>query len=529
MNNIKIKFNLFYGLPVLSGILLVLSFPKIGLFPIAWFALLPLLLFLYGKDKKTAFKAGLFFGIVYFFGTTYWIYHSIYYYSSVPFLPSIFLVFLLCLYLSLYPALFSSLFALFIKKTDLPAMLLAPVFWTALEFVRSYALTGFPWSSIGYSQHKFLPFIQIADITGIYGISFLILAVNGAIADILLLKRRKADKPLYSSIPITIGLFVLTIVLSGVFSYGFYKLNQEREGSYINAAIIQGNIEQDKKWEPSYQNEVINTYKELSVRAAGESPDIIVWPETAVPFVFGSDAILTENIVEFQKGLNSHLLFGSILVKEQDKEQMAKNKVNQKVLQREIGYTNSSVLLDKDGNISYRYDKIHLVPFGEYVPLKKLLFFIDKLVVGVGDYIPGDSYTKASTPFGNFSTLICYEVIFPGLVRKFYAKGGDFIITITNDAWFGMTHGPYQHFSMAVFRAIENRKPVIRAANTGISGFIDSNGRIISKTGLFERTVLVQQIKGDRTLTPYTKYGDIFSYLCIVFSLLLLAKKTNRR
>lgn len=517
MNNIKIKFNLFYGPPILSGILLVLSFPNIDLFPLAWFGLTPLLLFLYGKDKKTAIKAGLFFGIIYFFGTTYWIYHSIYHYSSIPFVPSIFLVFLLCLYLSLYPALFSVLYASYISKTGLPAMLVAPIFWTVIEFIRSYALTGFPWSSIGYSQYKFLPFIQIADLIGIYGISFLIMAVNGALADVFLFKKRRAVKPLYSAMPVIIGLFALSITLAATFSYGLYRLNQDREGADIKAAVIQGNIEQDLKWDASYQEEVMNIYKELSVKAASEGPDIIVWPETALPFVFGSDSNLTKDTIEFQKGLNSYLLFGSILAKEKDSSQ------------KTTAYSNSAVLLDKDGNISYRYDKIHLVPFGEYVPIKKLLFFIDKLVVGVGDYMPGDGYKKAATPFGTFSTLICYEIIFPGLVRKFYDKGGDFIITITNDAWFGRTYGPYQHFSMAVFRAIENRKPVIRAANTGVSGYIDSNGRILSKTNLFERTILIYKIKGDKTLTPYTKYGDIFSYLCIISSLLLLAKKTNRR
>jgi apolipoprotein N-acyltransferase len=147
------------------------------------------------------------------------------------------------------------------------------------------------------------------------------------------------------------------------------------------------------------------------------------------------------------------------------------------------------------------------------------------MVVVVGDYVPGDSYIKAVTPFGSFGTLICYEIIFPGLVRKFYVKGGDFIVTITNDAWFGNTHGPYQHFSMAVFRAIENRKPVIRAANTGISGFIDSSGRIVSTTELFKRTFLVGDIKTDKTITLYTKYGDIFSYFCFICFILLLIRR----
>ncbi len=179
------------------------------------------------------------------------------------------------------------------------------------------------------------------------------------------------------------------------------------------------------------------------------------------------------------------------------------------------------LLLDKEGKIIYQYDKIHLVPFGEYVPLRRVLFFIDKLVAGIGDYLPGDQYIKAETPFGSFAPMVCYEIIFPGLVRKFYSTNGDFIVTVTNDAWFGKTAGPYQHFSMAVFRAIENRKPVMRSANTGISGFIDSNGRIIARTELFQRQVLTGEIKTDNTLTYYSRYGDLFTYFCIVISAIL--------
>ncbi|MCX5719387.1 MAG: apolipoprotein N-acyltransferase, partial [Nitrospirae bacterium] len=244
---------------------------------------------------------------------------------------------------------------------------------------------------------------------------------------------------------------------------------------------------------------------------------LIVWPETAVPYYFNTDREHTKQLFDLQNQLNVSLLFGAVVVKE--------NKEGRNPL------TNSAVLLTKDGRVSYLYDKIHLVPFGEYVPLRKFLFFMDKLVAGVGDYVKGTYYLRAETSYGGFATLICYEIIFPGLVRKFYVKGGDFIVNITNDAWFGKTTGPYQHFSMAVFRAIENRKPLIRAANTGISGFIDSNGRIHSKTSLFQTAVLIQDFKTDSTKSFYTKYGDLFSFLCIVFSILMITHllgKTRR-
>src|SRR5208283_4030740 len=299
--------------------------------------------------------------------------------------------------------------------------------------------------------------------------------------------------------------------------YGEYRLHQHRDGPVVKAAVIQGNIEQDKKWDPSYQQEVINVFKELSFSAAREKPELIVWPETSVPFFFRTDKDLSAGIISFQRQLNSYLLFGSVLAKDRNERPKASA----------TSYTNSALLLDKNGTITYIYDKIHLVPFGEFMPLRGLLSFVD-LTGEIGGFVPGESYTKAVTPFGSFGTLICYEIIFPGLVRKFYTNGGDFIVAITNDAWFGKTAGPYQHFSMAVFRAIENRKPVIRAANTGISGVIDSAGRILSKTDLFNRTVLITDIKTDRSLTIYTKYGDILSYLCIVFSLLLLFKNWSK-
>ncbi|MEJ2697791.1 MAG: apolipoprotein N-acyltransferase, partial [Candidatus Sulfobium sp.] len=216
----------------------------------------------------------------------------------------------------------------------------------------------------------------------------------------------------------------------------------------------------------------------------------------------------TAKLTDFEKGLGSDLLFGTVLVKQRSAE---------KVL-----LSNSAVLLDKEGKTIYEYDKIHMVPFGEYVPLRSILFFINKLVTGIGDYVPGKEYVKAKTGFGSFATLICYEVIFPGLVRKFYTDGGDFIVNITNDAWFGDTAGPYQHFSMAVFRAIENRKPLIRAANTGISGFIDSSGRMLFSTPIFRRLVLTEKVKTDSTMTFYTRYGDLFSYLCMVLSIIMV-------
>lgn len=500
---------------LISGIVLALCFPRFDLSGLAWFSFVPLLFSLWKKDWKDSCIAGFVFGMAYFFGTIYWIYHSINHFGGIPFFASILVVLFLCAYLSLFPALFAMLFAQVYKKTRLPALFIAPVLWVCLEFVRSYALTGFPWSSVGYSQYRFLALIQIADITGIYGISFLILAVNGFIADLLLLKAKVKEMPLFPLSYFMTGSALLLVVLIGTFGYGFWRLHQERVGRDLTVSVVQGNIEQDKKWEPSFQNKVFDTYTSLSLNALKDHPSLIIWPETSVPFFFGSDAANTERLVQFQKQTGTPLLFGAVMVKK-----------------RTTGasdLTNSAVLLDSEGKKSYVYDKIHLVPFGEYVPLGHVLFFIDKLVTGIGDFLPGKVYKPADSEVGRFGTLICYEVIFPGLVRKFYTQGGDFIVTITNDAWFGKTSGAYQHFSMAVFRAVENRKPLLRAANTGISGFIDSNGRILAVSGLFERLVLTHTVTTDSTMTFYTKFGDLFSFFCIVISIILSGNIVSRR
>ncbi len=240
-----------YWYALLSGLLLFLAFPEINLYPLAWIALVPFLVFLYDSDKHTAFRSGFLLGVVYFFGTIYWIYHSINKYGSIPLVPSLFIVLLLCLYLSLYPALFAYLYSSCTRKAVVPSTFVAPVLWTTLEFLRSYALSGFPWSSLGYSQYKFLPLIQVADLTGVYGISFLVVAVNGALTDVLLRKRRQVDKPLASLLPIYSGFAALGLALIITFAYGFYRLYQTRPGHAVRVAVVQGNIEQDKKWDPT--------------------------------------------------------------------------------------------------------------------------------------------------------------------------------------------------------------------------------------------------------------------------------------
>ncbi len=502
-----------YVLSCLSGLLLALSFPTPNLFLLAWIALVPFIYSILDSENRfTTFKLGLIFGIVFFFSTQYWIYHSITHYGNIPFILSISIVLLLCIYQGFYIGLFGVLLNFSCKRLSLPVSISAPVLWITFEYLRGVLFTGFPWSLLGYTQFQFLPLIQIADITGIYGISFLIVFSNGIISEFLLYKKYQgADIYNYTATGggklLSLLIFLIIIVLS--ITYGFARIKSIKGNDVIVVSIIQGNIDQSKKWDPEYQDEVLKIYKNLTIKALKDMPKLVVWPETSVPFFFGSDRKNTEALIDFQRSLNTYLVFGSVLIKE-----FKKNKYS---------LSNSVILLSHNGKTIFNYDKIHLVPFGEYVPLKKILFFIDKLVVGIGDFVRGEEYSIAETQIGKFATPICYEIIFPGLIRRFYLNnGGDLLITITNDAWFGRTTGPYQHFVMSIFRAIENRKPLIRAANTGISGFIDSTGKVLKSTRLFERTFITETVIKNTEMTFYTRFGDIFAYLCNIYSLYIL-------
>lgn len=497
---------------VISGILLILAFPPFDFYPLAWIALIPLLIALWGKNIKTSFYLGLLTGFVYFIGTVYWVSHSMYVYGGLPVILCLLLVILLSLYLACYVGTFAMFFTYLSRNSKLPALLLVPVLWVTLEFLRTYALTGFPWSILGYSQYKLLHVIQIADITGIYGISFLVSALNGALFDVSVYwPKRSGAMPLFGRLPLTLGILVYAIIIAFSIYYSGERLAGNDRGQTVHVSVVQGNIEQDKKWDTRFQREVIDKYKGLTVNAVTDSTDLIVWPETALPFAFGYDEVLTEEISSFQKQLDSHLLFGSILVKGDG--------TNEKLM------SNSVVLLSPEGKIVSVYDKIHLVPYGEYVPLKTIFPFIKKLTVGIGNFMPGKGPVVMETPFARIGNLICYEIIFPGLVRKFVDKGANVLVTVTNDAWFGRTSAPYQHFSMAVFRAIENRSPVVRAANTGISGFIDSSGRIINKSDIFVDEALTEEVRVGNEKSFYTRYGDMFALLCILTSVLMIINK----
>ena len=487
-----------------SGILLILSFPKFDLEFLAWFAFVPLFYSIEGKGLYPSFRLGFLTGFIFFLGILYWIIVAMHTYGNVPLILSGLILLLLVIYLSLFIGAFTFLYRLIQMRLGFQTIILPPLLWVSLEYLRSFFLTGFPWANLGHSQYLNLPFIQMADVTGVYGLSFVILLVNTTLFEVL----RQWSKKVF---PIR-EVAITALILLGFLIYGYGRMRSvDRQMSQLpplKVGLVQGNIDQSIKWDESFQKETLKIYERLSLKVAGGKPDLIIWPETATPFFFQEAEEYQPMVLDIPARTNAFLLFGS---------------PSYKIVKGKVSHYNSAYLVSPSKDLLGRYDKIHLVPFGEYIPLQKLLFFIESSIgEGIGNFKPGKGIFNFSLPQGQFGVLICFEIIFPNLCRRFVKGGANFLVTITNDAWFGRTSAPYQHFSMATFRAVENRVFIARAANTGISGFIDPKGKIVKQGGIFTEEAMNGTIHLMKDKTFYTLYGDVFAWICSALSFLSL-------
>jgi apolipoprotein N-acyltransferase len=445
-----------------------------------------------------------------------------FYYGGIPFLTGVGVMLALVAYLSLYPALFGAVVSGMRKGAygaDRLVTPLGPVYaaslFTALEYLRGNLFTGFPWSLVGYTQAMNTPLVQISDITGVWGLTALVVFVNAGLYRLSWWALNRDTRP-----PVVEVLAPL-VILTLAFSYGSMRIKQvDREVAGwrpLRAAVTQGNIDQSLKWDKTFQHKTLEIYRDLTLRAAAEGARLVIWPETAVPYYFGENPANDAFISRAVKESGAHVLTGSPAFGYDSRTRI-------------LNYFNSAYLLGPDGGISGRYDKVHLVPFGEYVPLKRFLPFIRKLTEGVGDFKSGPGPVPIEYEGGSMGVLICYEAIFPELSRGAIRNGAGLLVNITNDAWFGKTSAPYQHFEMSVVRAVENRAFLLRAANTGISAVVDPAGRVLKETMLFETTLLVDDVAlKEGGLTFYTRHGDVFAYACIVVSIIFLATLRIRR
>jgi apolipoprotein N-acyltransferase len=482
------------GLSILSAFLLALPYINGKLWIFAWIAFIPLFSILNGISKTKAFFLSFAAGIAFWSITIYWLVH-------VTLLGTIVLI----LYLALYFGLFGLLISICELRVASYELFFIPSLWVLLEYIRSHLFTGFPWALLAYSQYQNLPIIQISDITGAWGVSFLAMMVNVMVYYLVI---KSQSHKVTSKIKFFLLPALCFLVIS---SYGFYRIYVQPatcDIQQVRISVIQGNIPQELKWDPFAKDYILNKYEQLTKQASNEDTDLIVWPEAASPGLLGEDTLVFKQIFSLAKNIKTPLLTGAV-----------SNDTGE--------FFNSALLINSKGEISGRYDKLHLVPFGEYIPLKKYLPFLET-VVPIGDISKGKEYTIFQIP-DKFAVLICFEDLFPELSRQFIKRGARFLINITNDAWYKETSAPYQHLQASVFRAVENRVFLVRAANTGVSGFINSSGKIISsvrdKSG---KEIVVDGVDTEKIVIPkrgltfYNRFGDYWVLLCILFILLSL-------
>jgi apolipoprotein N-acyltransferase len=486
-------------LAVLSGVLLALSFPRYGHPLFAWIALTPLIVALaHQRRSGRAFLLGFVTGAGYFGGTVYWTGAVVTQFGGLSWPVGVFVAALLVAYLSLFPGLFALCLAWLGAKFGIRALLLAPAVWVTAELGRTYFWSGFPWVLLGYSQATVLPVAQIASVVGVFGVSALVATVSTALTYFAI--RRSVG-----SIATLAG---VAAVLFGITLWGNHRLANDvfvSQGRPVRVALIQGNIPQDQKWDDAQAGNIVNTYLSMTREAASRGAQLVIWPESSTPFPFLDDRIGGERIRALVRERRIELLLGSDQIDHATK-----------------AYFNAAFLVRKDGSVAGVYQKMHLVPFGEFVPLQRLLFFVAPLVEAAGAFTPGPQMVTLPTSHGPISTAICYEIVFPGLVRESTLKGSQLLTTITNDAWYGHSSAPFQHFVQASMRAIEQGRYLARAANTGISGIVDPYGRVVHQSRIFERTVLVGDVGMLQVATIYGRIGDLFAYVCAALTLAAL-------
>lgn len=497
----------------MSAMLLIASFPSHDCGSLAWVALVPLLIALEGMGPARALSIASVTGAIFFTGIFYWIW------VVESFSPIDYGLLVTCL--SLPVALFGVALNWVRKKTGLPNVLVAPPLWVALEYARSHAaFLSAPWMLLGHSQYLHPSLIQITAITGVYGLSFLIVLVNAAIADSIMYHRVSASHGhvgiFASAISMRATLLAAAILITANWAYGRYVIAEGVQGRWMRVALVQGNVPQDRKWDRSYLQRTLVKYAELTREAARGTPSLIIWPETAIPGDVQHDPELQRRVSQLAQTTKSYLLVGS-----------AENaKFSHK--KRTGRFYNSLFLFTPEGRIAGAYHKIGLVPFGEYTPLKNYIKWPEAIVAPGDDMEPGDQLTLFVVDHAVLAGTICWENIFPDLFRKFVKHGAGLMINATNEAWFGETAAPYQLLAMSVFRAVENHVSIARAANTGVSALIDPFGRITGRlhdargkelfvSGSLSGDVLVSSVR-----SFYTVHGDVFAFTQIAMCVALV-------
>jgi len=500
-------------LAALSGVLQVLIFPLPGFTFLCWIALAPLLVALFRARRSAGlvvpagpgqgFLLAYIAGVIWSFGTCYWIYHVMHIYGGLDAPLSLAILVLFCFALGVVFGLFGLILALLARsRFGLKALFLAPFIWVPLELIRGFPF-DFTWDPLGTVLVGNIPLTRIATATGVYGLSCEIVLVNTAFAAAFLVPRNRRLRVLATSILVAALLQAGTLI---------HPPPLPADGT---ARLIQANIPilDSSGWTAQYFDSTLRELTALSVSTPGQlnpaepPPDLVIWPETPAPF-FVTDPRFRQAVSDVARRAHASVVVGSLGL------------VNPTSPHTQL--YNSAALLAPNGDWTARYDKIHLVPFGEYVPFQQLLTFANKLTREVGDFMPGQSRQPLTDEGKRLGVFICYESIFPDEIRQFAAHGAQVFVNISNDGWFGDTAAPVQHLNQARMRAIENHRWLLRDTNTGITVSIDPYGRIVARAPRHTRTYLDAPYTTESDTTFYARHGNWFPATCAIISLIAL-------
>jgi apolipoprotein N-acyltransferase len=499
------------ALAVASGLALGLAFPKFDYGLLAWVAFVPLFYVIEGESMRRVFWWAYLQGFAANVVSLYWIPIPLHDFADVRLEFAIVPMLLLAGAVAINTAVAIWAGEFVARRSRIPAVITMPVAWTALEWFRTYVPAAFPWNLLGYAAYRNLELIQFAEFTGVYGVSALIVFFNAVVYVVIF--RRGAYRLQ------TVSLSVLTGMMIALVAFGAWRINNlknaPQSGSF-KVAMVQANIPQSLKWDPKFLPQSYGVYQDQTEDAAKRGADLIVWPEAAAAFLFqpddqypavlASDAAYRANLLAMARNLGKPILFGAPALARRDGR---------------LGFYNRAYLVSArgQGEVDAHYDKIELVPFGEYVPARAILgYFVNRVVQGFGDMIPGKEQTLFDVKGAKLGILICYESIFPDLTRREVNEGADALVNITNDAWYGESSAPYQVLAMAAMRSVETKVPMVRVANTGISALIEPSGRITDRTPLFKREMRIVNVSWRPVRTLYTIVGDLFAEICFVLT-----------
>ena len=513
----------FFLLPFVSAMMLSASFAPHDHGILAWFGLAPVLFGLRQKGIRAAAVQSALFGCLFWTITFFWV-------NDIPGV-NLANFFLTIIAFGLYFFLYGALYRLISLHLGPWIIIGAPTLWVAIEYLRANLFfLAWPWNLLGHSQYKFLPVIQVASFTGVYGISFLLLMVNQFISQVpdFFGKQNSvaAGRSTQSSHRLRILLppATVAIFLAVTFTYDWHRLRRPAGDQFIRVAVVQANAVTEDKMDLARQVAHLRPYKELTGEVAKGKPDLIVWPASSLPAPINSSRAVRLTVKKLARETGAYLLVGGA----------GGDKGVPK--QKGIGpHSNSEYLISPSGRIEGQYDKIRLLPFNEYVPLQGKIRWPQWITALEESYIPGEAYTLFHISGATFGSPICWENLFPDLFRRFVKDGADFMVSVTNESFMGKGPAPYQTLAANIFRAVENGVFIVRSASTGISAIIDSNGRILDRVkddsgeDLFVPGYLIRDIPLAVDRTFYTVHGDIFAYAAIGVAALLVTIAAMRR